>query len=189
MKKNHPSIINHQFFNRHFNQQSAIAYISFGSNVGDRKKHIEDAVEILKTDSSIEIKSVSSLYETEPVGYEEQDWFINGVLEIETELSPHELLRFVKTVESKVGRRKSIRWGPREIDLDILLYEQECINTPDLVIPHPRMQEREFVLIPLVEIAPDVVHPVFRKSVELLLKDLPQKKVVKRIGYDIELGD
>lgn len=154
----------------------AIVFISFGSNVGDRKKHIEDALEFLTKNPSIEITSVSSLYETEPVGYKDQDWFLNGVVKIETELSPQDLLTFVKTVESEVGRRKTFRWGPREIDLDILLYDQECIDTPDLVIPHPRMHEREFVLIPLTEIAPDVVHPVFQKRIARLLKDLLLKK-------------
>lgn len=159
-----------------------IAYLSFGSNVGNRKKHIKDALEILEKNSSIKIKCVSSLYETEPVGYEDQDWFINGVAKIETGLSPHELLKFAKTVEARIGRRESIRWGPREIDMDILLYAQECINTPNLIIPHPRMHDREFVLIPLVEIASDAIHPVFQKSIEQLLANLPQEKAVKPLS-------
>jgi len=165
-------------------EKMPIVYLSFGSNVGNRKKYIEEALEFLRKNASIKIKSVSSLYETEPVGYENQDWFINGALELETEISPDELLKLVKTVEEKIGRQKTFRWGPREIDLDILLYGQKCIDTPELVIPHPRMHKRKFVLIPLAEIAPDVIHPVFQKTIGQLLKDISKGRGVGHVVQD-----
>jgi len=158
----------------------ALVYISFGSNVGDRLGNIKGALGHISAHSSIAITKKSSLYETEPVGYENQDWFLNGVVEIETEIAPDELLSLLKQIEKDMGRREGIRWGPREIDLDILLYEQHCIDEPHLTIPHPRMHERAFVLVPLVEIAPQVIHPVLQKSAAELLGELASAKGVKR---------
>jgi 2-amino-4-hydroxy-6-hydroxymethyldihydropteridine diphosphokinase len=130
-------------------------YLSLGSNVGDRLSHIKHALELLSTTPGISVRRVAGLYETEPVGVHDQPWFLNTVAEIATDLDPRVLLAAVKRVESVVGRTPSYRWGPREIDVDILIYEGEKISQDDLVIPHPRMRERLFVLMPLRELAPD----------------------------------
>ena len=120
--------------------------------------------------------AVSSIYETEPEGYEDQDWFANAVAKIETALPPRELLRLLKEIEKTIGRRESVRWGPREIDLDLLLYDQLCLEDSDITIPHPRMHQRDFVLRPLADIAADAVHPVFGKSVAELLATLSEEE-------------
>ena len=125
--------------------------------------------------------AVSSLYETEPEGYEDQDWFLNAAAQLETTLSPVELLKLFKEIEQAVGRHKSVRWGPREIDLDLLLYDELSFESSDLVVPHPRMHQRAFVLAPLAEIAEDVLHPVLDKTIGILLAELQNAKSVKRI--------
>ncbi len=159
----------------------ALVYISFGSNVGDRLGNIKHGLASISAHPSITITKKSSLYETEPVGYENQDWFLNGVIEIDTQISPDELLNLLKRIEKDVGRRERIRWGPREIDLDILLYGQRCIESPNLTIPHPRLHERGFVLIPLVEIAPQIRHPTLQKTAAELLGELASIKGVKEL--------
>jgi len=160
----------------------SLAYVSFGSNLEDRLKNIKRGLQLISRNHSITITQKSSLYETEPVGYEAQGWFLNGIIEIETHVSPHRLLTLLKKVERAMGRKRRIRWGPREIDLDILLYNQRCVDTPSLKIPHPRMHERSFVLVPLVEIAPQVIHPILKKSTEQLLAELSDSKDVKFFG-------
>lgn len=112
------------------------------------------------------------MHETEPWGVKDQPRFINMAIEVETELDPPKLLEILKTIEGEIGRRESYKWGPRVIDLDILLYNDFVINTPELHIPHPHMHEREFVLRPLAEIAPDKIHPVLKKSVKELLSEI-----------------
>lgn len=164
------------------NSQMARAYIGFGSNIGDRLAYIHQALRRLSEADDISLTRVSSLYETEPVGNETQAWFLNGVVAIETHLLPQPLLEVLKNIEEQIGRRPHARWGPREIDLDLLMYEQYCINTPDLVVPHPEMHRRSFVLVPFAEIAPDVVHPVREQSVQNLLYDLTDGKVVQLAG-------
>jgi 2-amino-4-hydroxy-6-hydroxymethyldihydropteridine diphosphokinase len=134
-------------------EHKSIAYIGLGSNLGDREKNIKSAVGLLKKTKEIKVNKVSSLYETEPRGYKEQGKFLNGALELETSLSPSELLRVLQGIEGKLGRRRVIKWGPRTIDLDILLYDDLEINEKNLKIPHPQMLRRDFVLIPLKEIA------------------------------------
>lgn len=137
-----------------------IAYIGIGSNVGDRTMFVRSAADALDADDRIEVLKVSSLYETAPVGGPPQRSFVNVVVEIETDLSPQDLLRTCKSLEEVLGREPSdIRWGPRVVDLDVLLYGEEKVNDPDLEIPHPRIAERRFVLIPLLEIAPDAADP------------------------------
>jgi len=158
-----------------------IAYVGLGSNIGDKAGNIMRALEILGQFDGLKVTKISSFYETEPVGYEDQNWFVNAVAQIETIFPPEELLSMLKKTEQVIGRRETIRWGPREIDLDLLMYDQLCFDSPDLVIPHPRMHERAFVLVPLVEIVPDQVHPILKKTVTELLTELQPQKFVKRI--------
>jgi 2-amino-4-hydroxy-6-hydroxymethyldihydropteridine diphosphokinase len=148
------------------------AYISFGSNLGDRNKNIERAVEHLKELDGITVKRVSSIYETRAVGGPEQHMFLNGVVEIETLLLPDELLDRLKGIEARLGRVKTEENGPRPIDLDIIFYQDIVIDGERIKIPHPRMQEREFVLKGLCEIAPDFMHPRLHKTAGQLYKEL-----------------
>ena len=160
----------------------ARAYIGFGSNIGDRFAYINQALRWLLEADEVSLIQISSLYETEPVGNEEQDWFLNGVIAIETHLLPHPLLGLLRKIEKRIGRAQRTRWGPREIDLDLLIYEGCCINTLDLVLPHPEMHRRRFVLVPFAEIAPDVVHPLFQNTTRTLLSDLADQKVARLLA-------
>ncbi|MEW5767827.1 MAG: 2-amino-4-hydroxy-6-hydroxymethyldihydropteridine diphosphokinase [bacterium] len=145
------------------------SFISFGSNEGDRAKNIEQAIERLTHHPEIQVKRKSSLYETAPVGYLDQPWFLNGVVEIETGLAPLELLDTLKLIEKQAGRKEEgIRWGQRVIDLDIILYNFLVIDTPKLTIPHPRAHQRAFVLLPLAELAPGLLYPGLGKTVQEL---------------------
>ncbi len=152
----------------------SIAYIGIGSNLGNREENCRKAITLL-TGKSIKILKCSSLYETEPWGVKEQPEFINMAVEIETHMEPLELLRAIKEIENGMGRREGLRWGPRVMDLDILLYDDLILRTQELEIPHPRLRDREFVLKPLSEIAPDKIHPLFKKSIKNLLSELSEK--------------
>lgn len=147
------------------------AYISFGSNLGDRNKNIEKAIEYLKELEGVSVKRISGIYETEPVG-PRHGKFLNGVFEIETSLLPDELLDRLKGIESRLGRVKVEENGPRPIDLDIIFYQDIVIDGERIKIPHPRMHVREFVLRGLNEIAPDFVHPRLKKTVKELYEGL-----------------
>ena len=144
----------------------ATAYLSLGSNLGHREANIASALKMLGQEAWI--LKVSSLYETEPVGYKDQPWFLNCVCSVETDLSPQALLKFLKAIERKLGLREDIRFGPRLIDIDILFYDGLILDSPDLIIPHPRLVGRAFVLLPLREIAPELVHPLLRATIEEL---------------------
>ncbi|PAD37367.1 2-amino-4-hydroxy-6-hydroxymethyldihydropteridine diphosphokinase [Terribacillus sp. 7520-G] len=133
------------------------AWIALGSNISPKETYLEQAAQRLKNHPAIRLKQVSTVYETDPVGYEDQDRFLNLVVEVETDLEPLELLRVCQEIEQDLGRERTIRWGPRTVDLDILLYSTENMNVEELTLPHPRMHERAFVLVPLAEIAPDLV--------------------------------
>ena len=156
-------------------------FLGLGSNQGDRDLYILRAIaEIGKLPSS-RITAVSSFYETEPVGQIEQPDFLNAVIRLETPLAPQELLNELKRIETAVlGRTAALRWGPRRIDLDILLYGDLVMTIPELTIPHPRLHERRFALQPLAEIAPETVHPVMRQTITRLLADLPTGQRVTR---------
>jgi 2-amino-4-hydroxy-6-hydroxymethyldihydropteridine diphosphokinase len=133
------------------------AFLGLGSNLGNREQSLEDAIVAINETIGIHVIQRSSIYETEPVGVTTQPMFLNLVLKIETNLDPQMLLSVVKQIETRLGRQPRYRWGPREIDIDILLYDELEVNEPNLRIPHPRMWEREFVLNPLREIAPEKV--------------------------------
>ena len=152
------------------------AYILAGSNIGDRKANLEFALKSLAAGAVV--KKVSSYFETEPVGYLNQPWFLNIAVEVETDLAPLELLNFCKGIEKSGGRIRSFPNAPRTLDLDILLYGDLVINGAGLTSPHPRMAERRFVLEPLAQIAPDVIHPVLGKSIRLLLDACPDHSQV-----------
>ena len=155
-----------------------LVYIGFGSNIGDRLVHIQNAIHALSKTEGITLQKISSVYKTDPVGYEAQAHFLNGVAAIQTDLPPLSLLHVLKDIETAIGRKHRIRWGPREIDLDILLYGDLCLQTEKLVIPHPEMHLRRFVLAPLAEIAPDLVHPVLKETIQVLLERLEDDKSV-----------
>jgi 2-amino-4-hydroxy-6-hydroxymethyldihydropteridine diphosphokinase len=145
------------------------AYIGLGGNLGDRRSYLERALDLLARDPDVRIAAVSSFHDTEPVGYVEQPRFLNGVAALETELGPRELLERMLAVERALGReRTGPRYGPRTIDLDLLVYGDVEIDEPDLVVPHPRLAERSFVLEPLAEVAPDLVLPDGRRVVDLV---------------------
>ena len=158
-----------------------IAYIGIGSNLGDKVYQCETAIsDILRADQN-KLLAKSSLFKTKPIGYTSQDWFVNSVIKIETDLKPLDLLRLLKDIESRLGREKTFRWGPRAIDLDILLFDKEEIEIEGLQIPHPRLQERQFVLIPLAEIDRSLIHPVLKKSIGELLENLKEDQGVEKI--------
>jgi 2-amino-4-hydroxy-6-hydroxymethyldihydropteridine diphosphokinase len=157
---------------------SVIAYIGLGSNMGDKTANCQTAVEHLA--EAGRIVSVSSFYYAEPVGYKEQEDFINAVAGLETNRSPVELLSICHAIEDRLERRRTVRWGPRTVDLDILLFGDLVVNRPDLIIPHPLMALRRFVLAPLVEIAPEVMHPVLNKTMIQLLSELQTSHTVMK---------
>lgn len=143
-------------------------FIGTGSNLGDRSKALAAAANLLEP--KVLVKKASSIYETPPWGYEEQPAFLNQVLQVKTGLNPRALLAFLKRIEKKLGRKTTFRYGPRAIDLDILFYDDLIYSTDTLQIPHPLASERAFVLVPMLEIAPDFVHPVLGKTIKELAR-------------------
>jgi 2-amino-4-hydroxy-6-hydroxymethyldihydropteridine diphosphokinase len=161
-------------------------YLSLGCNVGDRPKNLQDALAALPK-SGVNVKRMSSVYETEPVDYLDQPWFLNMAVEAETELAPATLLQRLRGIEAQMGSKKQIAKGPRLIDMDILLFGNEVIDTPDLQVPHPRMHLRRFVLQPLSEIAPNVRHPQSGLTVSELLASTPDKSTVREFDGGSQL--
>ncbi|SFB23039.1 MULTISPECIES: 2-amino-4-hydroxy-6-hydroxymethyldihydropteridine diphosphokinase [unclassified Bacillus (in: firmicutes)] len=155
------------------------AYISLGANMGDRVQTLLEAIKLLNEHEKIRLVNNSSVYETDPVGYEDQDLFLNMVIQVLTDLSAEELLEVCLEIELQLGRKRLVRWGPRTIDLDILLYNQENIETEKLFVPHPRMLERGFVLIPLLEMNQDIQIPNLDKPVQFYLDHIHDKEGVR----------
>ena len=156
----------------------AAVFLGLGSNLGDREANIREALERLARHPDVRLKRVSSLYEAAPVGFADQPDFVNAVALIETELEPADLLHVAVSIEDDMGRVRNRHWGPRVIDIDLLLYNNVEIAAPELAIPHPRMMERAFVMAPLAEIAPDLELPGGRKPGEVL-KDLKDQRVCR----------
>ena len=151
------------------------AYLSIGSNMGDKEQYLKNAIEKLGETSDCQVTAVSKFIETEPYGGVEQDTFLNGCIEIRTLMTPDELLKRINAIEAEEGRVRTIHWGPRTLDIDILLYDNEIIYTDDLKIPHIDMHNRMFVLVPLSEIAPYAIHPVLGKSIMRMKEKLEER--------------
>jgi 2-amino-4-hydroxy-6-hydroxymethyldihydropteridine diphosphokinase len=154
-------------------------YLSLGSNIGDRAANIARAISAL-AQHGVRVTRQSSLYETEPVDFRDQEWFLNSVAEAQTELEPAELMDALLQIERALGRHRLVPKGPRLIDIDILLFGSSIVRTPELEIPHPRMAERRFVLVPFSEIAPDAFHPVLKKTIAELLGSTPDRSKVRK---------
>ncbi len=160
------------------------AYLCAGSNIGDRVGYLQQANNLLKDADGITVVDISSIYETEPIGFKDQEWFANAVLKIETTLTPYELLATCMRIEQQLGRKRhpENRFGPRTLDLDILFYEDQVISDESLQIPHPRMHERAYALVPMLELDPDFVHPVIKKSVFEIHDELEEPEEVYLYG-------
>lgn len=167
----------------YFFSMTETAYIGIGSNLNHPHENCKQAVVRLNAHPNVEVKSESSLYQTEPLGIKEQDWFVNAVIEVATGLDAEELLTALLEIERAMGRVRQKKWGPRIIDLDILFYGNRIINTTRLKIPHPEIARRRFVLAPLKEINPRLLHPELKKTVQELLAELPnEEQTVHRLS-------
>jgi len=154
----------------------SVAYISIGSNIGDKLSNCLKGIGALTEKGKSLLLAQSRFYETEPVDYKDQDWFVNAVIKIETELDPFQLLNELKRIEKDAGRNfKAVRFGPRILDLDILLYDDLVLNSSDLEIPHPRMYQRRFVLQPMCDIASNLIHPVLKQDMQYILNSLEKE--------------
>jgi 2-amino-4-hydroxy-6-hydroxymethyldihydropteridine diphosphokinase len=161
-----------------------IIYLGLGSNLGDRVGAIQQAIRFIADHEDVRVLSTSSFYETEPVGFKDQEWFVNVAVAIDTSLSPEELLALCQSVEQKLGRVRDPKnqFGPRTIDIDILFYGDLVMNEPDLVIPHPRVHQRACMLVPLLEVNSRIVHPILKRNVEQLHDDLEEPEDVLLYG-------
>ena len=155
------------------------AFIGLGSNLGDREASLRQALEHMAQSPETVVVRASSLYDTEPVGVEDQPHFLNAVAQLETQLTPRQLLWNLMLIERRLGRVRTQRWGPRTIDLDMLLYEDAVIEEDDFQLPHPELSKRSFVLVPLVELEPLLVHPVTGETMLALLQRLGARPLVK----------
>jgi len=162
--------------------EGTIAYIGIGSNMGDKISNCRRAIEEMDELPGCKVAASSSLYKTEPVGVAEQDWYINCVARLTTSLDPFQLIKALLSIEYAMGRRRRRKWEARIIDLDILLFGQDIIRSCDLVIPHPLMHERRFVLEPLAQLAPDFIHPILKLTIRRLLEGLAVRHSVEPVG-------
>ena len=152
------------------------AYIGIGSNLGNKLNNCLKAIDLMDMTPGCRVKAQSDFFRTEPVGVEDQDWYVNSVISLRTNLSVQQLLEALLTIEKDLGRKRKRKWDPRTIDLDILLFGQELNSGKNLTVPHPLMHERRFVLVPMVQLVPDLIHPILEKSIVELLDALPEER-------------
>lgn len=166
------------FFNG-FGRGRIRVFLGLGSNLGNRDQNLKQAIRSLSAEPAVRVRKKSPVYETEPWGVKEQNFFLNQAVEIETSLEPDALLRLCKDIEERMGRKNAMRWGPRTIDADILLFGDRIVKTPELEIPHPKLSERKFILVPLAGIAGNIRVPGLDKTVGVLLKQCPDAGSVR----------
>jgi len=154
------------------------AYIGLGSNMGDERSNLERALELLQAVPGVALVKTASYYRSAPLGGPVQDWYLNTVAEVKTSLDPYKLLKTLLDIEARLGRVRTVRWGPRVIDLDLLLWDGVRISSPELILPHPRMTERAFVMVPLAELAPDLI--LDGKNAVALAKELAREQLIER---------
>lgn len=181
VQKQLPNLIADFIFKKNPSPALITSYLSLGSNLGDRISNLHHAIAELQT-NSIQITKISSIYETEPVGVKNQPWFLNLALQAETSLSAPDLLNLCKKIEKKLGRTPRTRWQEREIDIDIIYYNQKIFNFKNLQLPHSERSNRNFVLIPLNEIAPNFRDPELKVTISQLLSRCPDTSIVKKIA-------
>ena len=163
----------------------SIIYLSIGTNLGDKLNNIRRLFKRIRRDNSIRISSISSVYETEPVGFEQQDNFYNLCMIGQTDLKPLALLQYIKRTEKELGRKSTVKWGPRLIDVDILFYDDLILNEKKLKIPHPEIQNRRFVLVPLHELNPDLMCPGINKKISAILETTNKSIYIKKLNIKI----
>lgn len=154
-------------------------YLSLGTNLDNREENLKCCLRLISSHASLRMEGISSIYESEPVGFVDQPWFLNMVIRISTTLTPLQLLKLIQRLEVQVGRKKTFHWGPRIIDIDIIDYFNKIINHPKLKLPHRQLHARQFVLIPLKEIADRFFHPELKKDIDQLLEECPDNSLIK----------
>jgi 2-amino-4-hydroxy-6-hydroxymethyldihydropteridine diphosphokinase len=159
--------------------QAAVAYIGIGSNLGDKILNCKDSIARIDGTSGCEVTACSDLFKTEPEGVAGQQWYVNCVVEVKTERTPRELFDSLMAIELEMGRIRTEKWGSRIIDLDLLIFGEQVLDSPDLVVPHPLLHTRRFVLEPLVQVAPELVHPILNVTIRRLLNELPRESYVE----------
>ncbi|MCS7053768.1 MAG: 2-amino-4-hydroxy-6-hydroxymethyldihydropteridine diphosphokinase [Ignavibacterium sp.] len=166
-----------------------ICYISLGSNIGDRFEFLQKAVKLIEDDKNIRLINASSVYETLPFGNVNQDNFLNAVIEIFTSLPPKNLLFRLKEIETEIGRNSTSKWGPREIDLDIILYEDFLIEDGELSLPHPGLYQRDFFLVPLIELNSKLREPKFGKGLDEILSHLEKRNIIQKVNKTLSFKE
>ncbi len=162
--------------NFHLSDTEKTVYIGIGSNLGNKVENCRKAINLIEKMPSLTLKEQSPLFRTEPVGVSGQDWYVNCVISLWSEIPAHQILKQLLSIETAMGRERRRKWDPRPIDLDILLFGNRIIHDQDLQVPHPLMHLRKFVLVPMVQLAPDMMHPIINKTMRELLKNLPEEE-------------
>lgn len=166
-----------------------VCYLALGSNKGDRFNYLQKTVNLIEDDDNIRLLNISSVYETKPFGYIKQDNFLNAVIEIITQLPPEQLLKRLQEIEIQIGRTENVKWGPREIDIDIILYDDTKIIEQEIIIPHPGVYERDFFLIPLLELNNTLADPVSGKRLEEFIMELKDTYIITKLDKQLSFKE